>query len=95
MSEEKEVVSSFVVQSHTGDDLLAVAVSPSTIAGIIRLVSSPAFRVTTLIALGSEIKLPVKPTAVTGEFTWTYTGILSPTALAQWFGTGKTVNATS
>jgi len=92
MSEEIEKVASFTLTSEKTDEQGG---GNNFISGIIRLVSSPSFKITTLIALSSEVKLSIKPTSVTNEFTWTYTGPFTFQNLQTYFGSGKQVRADS
>lgn len=95
MSEEIEVINYFQVDSSVNNEAAQVSGTITPLLGIIRLAASPAFRVTTLIALGSNVELSVKETSVTNEFKWTYTGPLSIAALKTYFSPGKDVNAKS
>ncbi|MBA7847276.1 hypothetical protein HV213_13905 [Klebsiella sp. RHBSTW-00484] len=94
MSEANEEVTLFEVQPSGQTGINSAAGIPPLL-GIIRLATVPTFSIATIVALSSEVKLSVKPTSVTNEFKWTYTGPLSASALATYFGTGKTVKVES
>lgn len=94
MSDAIETVTLFQVSPTTDAENNRVGIPPSLL-GIIKLAALPSFSITEIVALGSEVKLSVKPTSVTNEFTWTYTGPLSASALKTYFNSGKEVKVES
>lgn len=63
------------------------------LTGLIRLASSPGAKITTIIALVSDVSITVKETRMTKEFTWIYKGPLSATALKSYFAQGREVRS--